>query len=156
VRVTMCISAVQHLRRLRGGAQSHLLRASDGAVLRNQVPEQPPAHQSACERNAGYPAGFGTTRSDDGYRWFWRQFTTTPEHRRASVKEVSFFAIRAAADARLCKSLEGTLGDLLMIPGPFGLRWREQLLPERAVVSRRSIPSKSSPELSEDSRCNRV
>jgi hypothetical protein len=27
----MCISAVQHLRRLRGGAQSHLLRASDGA-----------------------------------------------------------------------------------------------------------------------------
>ncbi len=26
-----CISAVQHLRRLRGGAQSHLLRASDGA-----------------------------------------------------------------------------------------------------------------------------
>src|SRR5580698_7742198 len=32
VRVTTCISAVQHLRRLRGGAQSHLLRASDGAV----------------------------------------------------------------------------------------------------------------------------
>ena len=26
-----CISAVQHLRPLRGGAQSHLLRASDGA-----------------------------------------------------------------------------------------------------------------------------
>ena len=26
-----CISAVQHLRRLRGGSQSHLLRASDGA-----------------------------------------------------------------------------------------------------------------------------
>ena len=25
-----CISAVQHLRPLRGGAQSHLLRASDG------------------------------------------------------------------------------------------------------------------------------
>jgi hypothetical protein len=29
--VTSCISAVQHLRRLRGGSQSHLLRASDGA-----------------------------------------------------------------------------------------------------------------------------
>jgi len=28
--VTTCISAVQHLRRLRGGSQSHLLRASDG------------------------------------------------------------------------------------------------------------------------------
>ena len=26
-----CISAIQHLRPLRGGAQSHLLRASDGA-----------------------------------------------------------------------------------------------------------------------------
>src|SRR5260370_20082059 len=26
-----CVSAVQHLRRMRGGAQSHLLRASDGA-----------------------------------------------------------------------------------------------------------------------------
>jgi hypothetical protein len=29
--VTPCISAVQHLRRLRGGSQSHLLKASDGA-----------------------------------------------------------------------------------------------------------------------------
>jgi hypothetical protein len=29
--VTACISAVQHLRRLRGGSQSHLLRASNGA-----------------------------------------------------------------------------------------------------------------------------
>jgi len=29
--VPMCISAVQHLRRLRGGSQAHLLRASDGA-----------------------------------------------------------------------------------------------------------------------------
>ena len=29
--MTSCISAVQHLRRLRGGSQSHLLRASDGA-----------------------------------------------------------------------------------------------------------------------------
>jgi hypothetical protein len=28
--VSTCISAVQHLRRLRGGAQSHLLKASDG------------------------------------------------------------------------------------------------------------------------------
>jgi hypothetical protein len=28
--VTTCISAVQHLRRLRGGAQAHLLKASDG------------------------------------------------------------------------------------------------------------------------------
>jgi hypothetical protein len=26
-----CVSAVQHLRRMRGGSQSHLLRASDGA-----------------------------------------------------------------------------------------------------------------------------
>src|SRR5450631_116591 len=31
VLVNACISAVQHLRALRGGAQSHLLRASDGA-----------------------------------------------------------------------------------------------------------------------------
>src|SRR5437899_8055207 len=30
VLVKPCISAVQHLRPLRGGAQSHLLRASDG------------------------------------------------------------------------------------------------------------------------------
>ena len=29
--MTSCISAVQHLRRLRGGSQSHLLKASDGA-----------------------------------------------------------------------------------------------------------------------------
>jgi len=29
--VTSCISAIQHLRRLRGGSQSHLLRASNGA-----------------------------------------------------------------------------------------------------------------------------
>ncbi len=29
--MTPCIYAVQHLRRLRGGSQSHLLRASDGA-----------------------------------------------------------------------------------------------------------------------------
>ena len=29
--MTTCISAVRHLRRLRGGSQSHLLRASDGA-----------------------------------------------------------------------------------------------------------------------------
>jgi len=29
--VSTCISAVQHLRKLRGGAQSHLIRASDGA-----------------------------------------------------------------------------------------------------------------------------
>jgi len=29
-------------------------------VLRNQIPEQPPAHQSACERNVGYTARLGT------------------------------------------------------------------------------------------------
>jgi hypothetical protein len=29
--VSACISAVQHLRKLRGGSQSHLLQASDGA-----------------------------------------------------------------------------------------------------------------------------
>jgi hypothetical protein len=29
--VNACFSALQHLRPLRGGAQSHLLRASDGA-----------------------------------------------------------------------------------------------------------------------------
>jgi hypothetical protein len=29
--VPTCVSAVQHLRRLRGGSQSHLFRASDGA-----------------------------------------------------------------------------------------------------------------------------
>jgi hypothetical protein len=29
--VNSCISAIQHLRPLRGGAQAHLLRASDGA-----------------------------------------------------------------------------------------------------------------------------
>jgi hypothetical protein len=29
--VNPCISTVQHLRPLRGGAQAHLLRASDGA-----------------------------------------------------------------------------------------------------------------------------
>ena len=30
--MTTWISAVQHLRRLRGGSQSHLLRASDGVA----------------------------------------------------------------------------------------------------------------------------
>jgi len=30
VRVHACISAVEHLRPFRGGAQAHLLRASDG------------------------------------------------------------------------------------------------------------------------------
>jgi hypothetical protein len=30
VLVNPCVSAVQHLRPLRGGAQSHLLRATDG------------------------------------------------------------------------------------------------------------------------------
>ena len=41
VRVTACISAVQHLRRIRGGAQSHLLRASDGAVYVTKFQNNP-------------------------------------------------------------------------------------------------------------------
>src|SRR5438477_7117658 len=28
----ICVSAVQHVRRMRGGSQSHLLRASDGSL----------------------------------------------------------------------------------------------------------------------------
>jgi hypothetical protein len=39
--VTSCISAVQHLRRLRGGAQSHLLRASDGACYVTKFQNNP-------------------------------------------------------------------------------------------------------------------
>jgi len=39
--VTPCISAVQHLRRLRGGAQSHLLRASDGAFYVTKFQNNP-------------------------------------------------------------------------------------------------------------------
>jgi len=39
--VSMCISAVQHLRRLRGGSQSHLLRASDGAAYVTKFQNNP-------------------------------------------------------------------------------------------------------------------
>jgi hypothetical protein len=39
--VNTCISAVQHLRPLRGGAQSHLLRASDGACYVTKVQNNP-------------------------------------------------------------------------------------------------------------------
>ncbi len=39
--MTPCISAVQHLRRLRGGAQSHLLRASDGAFYVTKFQNNP-------------------------------------------------------------------------------------------------------------------
>jgi hypothetical protein len=39
--VTTCISAVEHLRRLRGGAQSHLLQASDGAFYVTKFQNNP-------------------------------------------------------------------------------------------------------------------
>jgi hypothetical protein len=39
--VNACISAVQHLRKLRGGAQSHLLRASDGAAYVTKFQNNP-------------------------------------------------------------------------------------------------------------------
>jgi hypothetical protein len=39
--VTACISAVQHLRPLRGGAQAHLLRASDGACYVTKFQNNP-------------------------------------------------------------------------------------------------------------------
>jgi len=39
--VSSCISAVQHLRPLRGGAQSHLLRASDGFCYVNKFQNNP-------------------------------------------------------------------------------------------------------------------
>jgi hypothetical protein len=39
--VTTCISAVQHLRKLRGGAQSHLLRASDGEAYVTKFQNNP-------------------------------------------------------------------------------------------------------------------
>ncbi len=39
--MTPCISAVQHLRRLRGGSQSHLLRASDGAFYVTKFQNNP-------------------------------------------------------------------------------------------------------------------
>lgn len=39
--MTACISAVQHLRRLRGGSQSHLLRASDGACYVTKFQNNP-------------------------------------------------------------------------------------------------------------------
>jgi hypothetical protein len=39
--VTICISAVQHLRKLRGGAQSHLLGASDGAAYLTKFQNNP-------------------------------------------------------------------------------------------------------------------
>ena len=41
VLVNTCISAVQHLRPLRGGAQSHLLRASDGACYVTKFQNNP-------------------------------------------------------------------------------------------------------------------
>jgi hypothetical protein len=39
--VNACISAVQHLRKLRGGSQSHLLRASDGAAYVTKFQNNP-------------------------------------------------------------------------------------------------------------------
>jgi hypothetical protein len=39
--VDNCISAVQHLRPLRGGAQSHLLKASDGACYVTKFQNNP-------------------------------------------------------------------------------------------------------------------
>jgi hypothetical protein len=39
--VNACISAVQHLRKLRGGSQSHLLRASDGAAYVTKFTNNP-------------------------------------------------------------------------------------------------------------------
>jgi len=39
--VTTCISAVQHLRRLRGGSQSHLLKASDGTAYVTKFQNNP-------------------------------------------------------------------------------------------------------------------
>jgi hypothetical protein len=41
VPVISCISAVQHLRRMRGGSQSHLLRASDGAFYVTKFQNNP-------------------------------------------------------------------------------------------------------------------
>src|SRR6266446_1161253 len=41
VLVNTCISAVQHLSRLRGGSQSHLLRASDGACYVTKFQNNP-------------------------------------------------------------------------------------------------------------------
>jgi hypothetical protein len=41
VRVNTCISAIQHLRPLRGGAQAHLLRASDGACYVTKFQNNP-------------------------------------------------------------------------------------------------------------------
>jgi hypothetical protein len=39
--VTTCISAVQHLRKLRGGSQAHLIRASDGACYVTKFQNNP-------------------------------------------------------------------------------------------------------------------
>jgi hypothetical protein len=39
--VNRCISAIQHLRLLRGGAQSHLLRAADGACYVTKFQNDP-------------------------------------------------------------------------------------------------------------------
>jgi hypothetical protein len=41
VRVNTCISAIRHLRPLRGGAQAHLLRASDGACYVTKFQNNP-------------------------------------------------------------------------------------------------------------------
>ena len=41
VRVNTCISAIQHLRPLRGGAQAHLLRACDGAYYVTKFQNNP-------------------------------------------------------------------------------------------------------------------
>jgi hypothetical protein len=41
VLVNSCISAVRHLRPLRGGAQSHLLKASDGACYVTKLQNNP-------------------------------------------------------------------------------------------------------------------
>ncbi len=59
-----CISAVQHLRPLRGGAQSHLLRASDGACYVTKFQNNPQHIRVLANEMLGHPPGDNTRPAD--------------------------------------------------------------------------------------------
>ena len=48
---------MQHVRKMRGGAQGHLMLGSDGQLWVGEVPEQSAASPGAGQRNAGDAAG---------------------------------------------------------------------------------------------------
>jgi hypothetical protein len=74
MRVNTCISAVQNLRPLRGGAQAHLLRASDGAWCATKFQNNPQhirvlANEMFTPNLVGAGAADATGKGDRGFRF---------------------------------------------------------------------------------------